>query len=55
MKILVTGGTGYIGSHTSVLLLKKGAARIDADILENSQRGLETRVRIGEPVGRALR
>lgn len=24
MKILVTGGTGYIGSHTCVELLKKG-------------------------------
>ena len=24
MQILVTGGLGYIGSHTSVLLLEKG-------------------------------
>ena len=48
-------GRFEFGGSTVVLLLEKGAARIDADILENSQRGLETRVRIGEPVGRALR
>jgi UDP-glucose 4-epimerase len=24
MKILVTGGTGYIGSHTCVQLIEKG-------------------------------
>ena len=24
MKVLVTGGTGYIGSHTTVLLLEAG-------------------------------
>ena len=24
MQILVTGGLGYIGSHTTVLLLEKG-------------------------------
>ena len=24
MKILVTGGAGYIGSHTSLLLIDKG-------------------------------
>ena len=48
-------GRFEFGGSTVVLLLEKGAAVIDADILENSQKGLETRVRIGEPVGRALR
>ena len=37
MKILVTGGTGYIGSHTVVELLKSGYEVIVADSLFNSQ------------------
>jgi UDP-glucose 4-epimerase len=36
MKILVTGGTGYIGSHTVVELQKKGFEVIIADNLSNS-------------------
>jgi len=36
-KILVTGGTGYIGSHTVVELLQKGFEVIIADNLSNSQ------------------
>lgn len=36
MKILVTGGTGYIGSHTAVELLNKGHHVIIADNLSNS-------------------
>jgi UDP-glucose 4-epimerase len=36
MKILVTGGTGYIGSHTVVELQKKGLEVIIADNLSNS-------------------
>lgn len=36
MKILVTGGTGYIGSHTVVELLKKGFDVIIVDALFNS-------------------
>ena len=35
-KILVTGGTGYIGSHTTVALLEKGYQVIIADNLYNS-------------------
>lgn len=36
MTILVTGGTGYIGSHTAVELIKKGYEVIIADNLCNS-------------------
>ncbi|MBW6491688.1 MAG: UDP-glucose 4-epimerase GalE [Lentimicrobium sp.] len=37
MKILVTGGTGYIGSHTVVELLNKGHHVVIIDNLSNSQ------------------
>ena len=37
MKILVTGGTGYIGSHTVVELLAKGYEPVIADDLSNSR------------------
>lgn len=37
MKILVTGGTGYIGSHTCVELLNKGHEVVIFDNLFNSQ------------------
>ena len=36
MKILVTGGTGYIGSHTVVELQQKGYEVIIVDNLSNS-------------------
>ena len=35
-KILVTGGTGYIGSHTVVELLKSGKEIVIVDNLLNS-------------------
>ncbi len=38
MKILVTGGTGYIGSHTCVELLESGYEVIIVDNLVNSQK-----------------
>ena len=37
MKILVTGGTGYIGSHTCVELIKKGYDVVIFDNLFNSK------------------
>ena len=37
MKILVTGGTGYIGSHTVVELQEKGFDVIIVDALFNSR------------------
>ena len=36
MKILVTGGAGYIGSHTCVELLNKGHEVVVLDNLSNS-------------------
>ena len=37
MKILVTGGAGYIGSHTCVSLLEAGYEVVVADNLCNSK------------------
>ena len=36
MKILVTGGAGYIGSHTQVVLLEAGHEVVCLDNLSNS-------------------
>ncbi len=44
-------GRFAFGGSTVILLTKKGAALPDEDILENSRRGWETRVRLGERVG----
>jgi UDP-glucose 4-epimerase len=38
MKVLVTGGAGYIGSHTCVELLKAGSEVVVVDNLSNSHR-----------------
>lgn len=38
MKVLVTGGTGYIGSHTVVELLAAGHQAVIVDNLSNSKR-----------------
>ena len=35
-QILVTGGTGFIGSHTSIALLEKGLQGINLDSCINS-------------------
>ena len=37
MQILVTGGLGYIGSHTAVELLQKGFDVVIVDDLSNSK------------------
>lgn len=45
MKILVTGGIGYIGSHTCVELLNKGHEVVVFDNLYNSQMDVVDKIR----------
>lgn len=40
MRVLVTGGSGYIGSHTCVQLLKNGHEVVILDNLCNSKRSV---------------
>ncbi|MGB4292614.1 MAG: UDP-glucose 4-epimerase GalE [Bacteroidales bacterium] len=42
--ILVTGGTGYIGSHTMVELVEKGFEVISVDSLHNSEAWINDRI-----------
>ncbi len=44
MKILVTGGAGYIGSHTQVVLLEAGHEVVCLDSLSNSSPKAQERV-----------
>ena len=53
MKILVTGGAGYIGSHTCVELLNSGAEVIVVDNLVNSK--MESLKRVEEITGKKLK
>lgn len=45
---------GYFayGGSTIILLTQAGAVQPDADILRNSQKGIETKVKLGEHIGR---
>jgi UDP-glucose 4-epimerase len=43
-KILVTGGTGYIGSHTTVELIEKGFSVVIVDNLYNSSADVVDRI-----------
>ena len=52
MTILVTGGAGYIGSHTCVELLQKGFDVVIADNFYNSS--LDVPERIARITGRML-
>ncbi|WP_409290601.1 UDP-glucose 4-epimerase GalE [Peribacillus sp. SCS-37] len=52
MAILVTGGAGYIGSHTCVELLEKGYEVVVVDSFINSRR--ESLKRVSEITGREL-
>ncbi len=45
MNILVTGGAGYIGSHTCLALLEAGHGVVSADDLRNSRYAAVERVR----------
>ena len=44
MKILVTGGAGFIGSHTCLLLLEKGFELVVLDSYSNSNKKALRRV-----------
>ena len=50
MSILLTGGAGFIGSHTAVELIKSGFEVVIADDLSNSERSVIDR--IGQITGR---
>jgi len=52
-KILVTGGMGFIGSHTCVVLLEKGHDIVIADNLSNSK--IETAEKIETITGKKIR
>ena len=45
MSILVTGGTGYIGSHTCVELINQGYSIVIVDDLSNSSQEAVKRVK----------
>lgn len=45
MKILVTGGTGFIGSHTIVELLNAGYEVVAIDNFANSKRSVLARIK----------
>jgi len=51
-KILVTGGAGYIGSHTTLLLLEAGYDVVVVDNLSNSS--LESLRRVEEITGKSV-
>ena len=53
MRVLVTGGTGFIGSHTVVSLIEAGHEPVLVDNLSNSRRSVVKR--IGEIVGEVPR
>lgn len=52
MKILVTGGAGYIGSHTLIELDKAGHEMVVVDSLINSQK--ESLVRVASIIGKEV-
>lgn len=46
MKILLTGGLGYIGSHTAVQLLNAGYDVVVVDNLSNSEEGVREKIEL---------
>jgi phosphatidylserine decarboxylase len=47
---------GYFkfGGSTVVVVFEPGAVRFSDDLIANSYKGLETRVKVGEPLATAL-
>ncbi|MBQ2434413.1 MAG: UDP-glucose 4-epimerase, partial [Clostridia bacterium] len=52
MSILITGGAGYIGSHTCLCLLNKGYDIVVVDNLDNSSK--ESLARVTEITGKEI-
>ena len=52
MSILITGGAGYIGSHTCLCLINKGYDIVVVDNLDNSSK--ESLARVTELTGKAI-
>ncbi len=46
MKVLVTGGTGYIGSHTCIQLLEAGHTPVVLDNLCNSKKAVLSKIKL---------
>ena len=46
-------GLFELGGSTVVMLFKKGVIELDQDLMEHTQQGLETYVKLGDSVGRA--
>ena len=46
-------GRFAFGGSSVILITRRGAVQPDADILENTRKGIETKVRLGERVGSA--
>lgn len=47
-------GYFYFGGSTCILVFEKGKVRIDRDLVENTKKGIETKVYMGEKIGEAL-
>ena len=41
----------YCGGSTCVLVFEKGKVDIDRDLVENTKKGIETKVYMGEKIG----
>lgn len=46
MQVLVTGGMGYIGSHTCIQMIEKGMTPIIVDNLDNSKQSVLDRIEL---------
>ena len=47
-------GYFYFGGSTCVLVFERGKVKIDEDLLENTKKGIETKVYMGEKIGISL-
>ena len=47
-------GYFYFGGSTCVLVFEKGKVKIDRDLIENTKKGIETKVYMGEKIGVSL-